>query len=84
MKTIINWHETKKELPEVKVIKIQGKEKEKVFEVDEPLLVIWENRVKPSRYLHETETWEGHTKNEVPEYWVKYSELTFLSEVKDD
>ena len=82
MKTVFNWHETAKELPEpTKYEKDLGNGKITKWEVDEPLLVIWEDRVKPSRYFPKTNTWEGHTKEQVPEYWIKLKEIKWE---KDD
>lgn len=75
MKTIINWHKTSEELPEQKEIKLKSKGKEKVYLFDEPCLVIWENHIKPSRYITKENRWEGHTKEQVPEFWVKLKEV---------
>lgn len=80
MKTVIRWHDTTKELPEpTKYEKELKNGKVLKWEVEEPLLVIFkkENRIKPSRYFPKTDSWEGHTKDEVPEYWVKIKELTW-------
>lgn len=79
MKSVINWHETAKELPEPKKIIVKGKSgKEHTLEIDEWCLVIWNNRIKPSRWLHEEKKWDGHTKDQIPAYWVKYDEIGFV------
>ena len=83
MRSIINWHETAKELPEPtphEKVALDGRVIK--WKVDEPLLVIWEGRVKPSRYLHELGTWDGHTKEQIPPYWVMLKEIKLLDEVK--
>lgn len=76
MKTIIKWHKTAEELPEQKEIKIKNKKGETSYFIDEPCLVIWEDKVKPSRFLTKENRWEGHTEEQVPEFWVKINELT--------
>ena len=43
--------------------------------IDEECLVIWEGKVKRSRYLTDQQRWEGHLKEEVPEYWFKIKDL---------
>lgn len=83
MRTIIKWHETAKELPQkTKYSKTFKNGKTIEWEVEEPLLVIFkkENRIKPSRYFPKTDTWEGHTKDEIPEYWVTIKELNWIDE----
>lgn len=82
METKIKWHKTSEEMPEQKIVMLKNKKGLYEYKIDEPCLVIWENRVKPSRYLTEQKRWEGHTETEVPEYWVKLSELK--TEEKDD
>ena len=82
MKTLIEWHKTSEEMPEQKIIMLKNKKGLYEYKIDEPCLVIWENRIKPSRYLTEQKRWEGHTEAEIPEYWVKLSELK--TEAKDD
>ena len=71
---MIKWHETAKELPQP-VELTNGKTK---WTVNEPLLVIWENKVKPSEYDAKTNTWLGHTDQEVPAYWVKLKEIEIM------
>lgn len=83
MKSIINWHETAKELPEPTPYEKQTIDGRIIkWEVDEPLLVIWEGRVKPSRYLSDLQTWDGHTKEQIPEYWVMLKEIKILEELE--
>lgn len=38
-------------------------------------VIIWKGKVKRSRYFWDTETWEGHTKDQVPEYWIKIKDI---------
>lgn len=47
---------------------------------DDECLVIWEGKIKRSRYLTEEKRWEGHTKEQTPEYWVFIRDLTFCEE----
>lgn len=55
-KSVINWHETAKELPEPTAYeKTLDNGKVLKWKVEEPLLVIWEGRVKPSRYFPDTQ-----------------------------
>lgn len=83
MESIINWHETAKELPEPTPHSKEAKNGRIIkWKVDEPLLVIWEGRVKPSRYLSDLQMWEGHTKEQIPEYWVMTKEIKILEERK--
>lgn len=85
MKSIIDWHETAKELPEpTNYEKALENGKTMKWKVDEPLLVIWEGKVKPSRYLSDTQTWEGHTKEQTPAYWVMLKEINILTEQDND
>lgn len=76
MKTVIKWHKTSEEMPKPTHHCIGNLK----WEVDEPLLVILEGRVKPSRWLSDQKTWEGHTKTQIPEYWIMLKELTFFDE----
>lgn len=79
-KSVINWHETAKELPEPTAYeKTLDNGKVLKWKVEEPLLVIWEGRVKPSRYFPDTQTWEGHTKEQIPENWVMLKEINILT-----
>lgn len=71
MLTYIEWHETKKELPKPKEIEI-GKS---IILVDEPCLVIYKGKVKPSSYISKEKRWSGHTEEQTPEYWVKLIEI---------
>ena len=78
MQTIIEWNKTSESLPEQRVIN-HGKNKKTGEDVlsyiDEECLVIWEGKVKRSRYLTDQQRWEGHLKEEVPEYWFKIKDL---------
>lgn len=74
-KSVINWHETAKELPQPTEYE-RGQSK---WSVNEPLLVIWNDKIKPSRYFPDTQTWEGHTKDQVPPYWVMLKEINILT-----
>lgn len=78
--SFIEWHETAKELPEP-IVKTKGKA---TWTVNEPLLVIWNGRVKPSEYDSKSNTWLGHTEEQVPQYWIKLSEIEILSEDDND
>lgn len=75
MQTIINWHATAEMLPEQKEIKLKTKGGETSYFVDEPCLVIWEGKIKPSRFITKENRWEGHTEKQVPAYWIKLKEL---------
>ena len=78
MRTFIYWHKTSEELPKQKEV---GAGKKKVL-IDEPCLVIYEGRIKPSKYITEEQRWEGHMPFEVPDYWVKLNELRTTSWLK--
>lgn len=72
--SLIQWHSTIKELPQP----TQYSSHKTTWFVDEPLLVIWNGRVKPSQYDHKTKTWAGHTKEQIPQYWVTLKEIEIL------
>lgn len=78
MITKILWHKTSDELPEQTVTNaginsLTGTDI--LIFTDDECLVIWEGKVKRSRYLKNEDRWEGHLKNQIPEYWVKIKEL---------
>lgn len=76
MKTTIDWKETNKSLPEQTITTCKGKNgKEIVNKFDDECLVIYQGKVKRSRYLTEFKRWEFFAENEVPEYWCKIKEL---------
>ena len=78
MKTVIKWHKTSEEMPQpTKYTKGNFS-----WEVDEPLLVIWKGKVKPSKWIPSEQYWEGHTQNQTPPYWVYFKEL--IVEEDDD
>ena len=79
MKSVILWNKTSEKLPEQTHFhtgvfnKKTGKE---IINIQEDeCLVIWKGKVKRSRYFAETQTWEGHTKDQVPEYWIKIKDI---------
>ena len=80
MKSIINWHKTSEGLPQPTKYEKEFNGKLLKYEVEEPLLVIWNGKVKPSRYFPKLDTWEGHTKEQVPEYWIMLKEIEILQE----
>ena len=74
----IKWNKTSEGLPEPSVYNVgfnKRTNKEILSIVDDDLLVIWDGKVKRSRYLSEDKRWEGHTENEIPEYWVKIKDI---------
>ena len=80
MKTTINWNKTSEGLPEptvgIAMAKTpKGKQITKEIAIDDECLVIWQGKVKRSRYLSDQKRWEGHLENQVPEYWVKIKDL---------
>lgn len=80
MKTTINWNKTSEGLPEptsgVAITRVlKGKQITQEILIDDECLVIWQGKVKRSRYLSEQKRWEGHLENQVPEYWVKIKDL---------
>lgn len=79
MKTLISWRKTSEELPERELV-FEGV-KNKIY-VDKPVLVVWEGKIKPSRYISEQSRWEGHTKDQIPEYWTYVDEMEFVNEGK--
>lgn len=78
MKTTIRWHRTDEELPKQKQIElgiVKKTGKPAIGFVDEECLVIWNDKVKRSKYITSQKRWEGHLEEQVPEYWVKISEI---------
>lgn len=75
MMTIINWHKTSDGLPEPRTNVINTSKGQIIDIIDEPCLVIYEGRIKPSRYLTKEGRWEGHLKNQIPDFWIKFSEM---------
>ena len=78
MITHIQWHKTSEELPKQSCYKLGVNKKtgeDKLCYFDDDLLVIWEGKIKRSKYLTEIKRWEGHTEEQIPEYWVKIKEL---------
>lgn len=76
--TSIFWHETSKELPKQRAVSygINKKTgKEIISKIDDECLIIWQGKVKRSRYLTEQKRWEGHLEEQAPKYWVKINEL---------
>ena len=79
MKSVILWNKTSEKLPEPTHFhtgvcnKKTGKEIINI--IDDECLVIWKGKVKRSRYFAETQTWEGHTQDQVPEYWIKIKDI---------
>lgn len=80
MQTIIKWHKTSEEMPEQRFT-LHGKNKFTgepiVMAHDDACLIIYDGKIKHSRYLTEAERWEGCLPGQTPEYWVKFNELTF-------
>jgi len=79
MKSVILWNKTSEKLPEqtefhTGVINKLSNE-EIINYIDDACLVIWKGKVKPSRYFAKTQTWEGHTKDQAPEYWIKIKDI---------
>lgn len=78
MITHIEWHKTSEELPKQSHYKLGVNKKtgeDKLCYFDDDLLVIWGGKIKRSKYLTEIKRWEGHTEEQIPEYWVKIKEL---------
>lgn len=78
MITEIKWHETKNELPKQKQIElgiVKKTGKRAIGFIDEECLVIWNGKVKRSKYIKEQNRWEGHLEEQIPDYWVKISEI---------
>ena len=78
MITHIQWHNTNEELPEQSCYKVgvnvkMGKDIISI--VDDECLVVFEGKIKRSKYIKESNRWEGHTEEQIPEYWVKIKEL---------
>ena len=78
--TVIRWHKSSDELPEpTKLSQIiptkNGVHKEKTILIDDECLVVWNGKVKRSRYLSDLQRWEGHMENQIPEYWIKIKEI---------
>lgn len=45
---------------------------------DDECLVIWQGKIKRSRYLTEEQRWEGYLEEQIPEYWVFIRDLKFI------
>jgi len=78
MITHIKWHKTSEELPKQSCYKVGVNAKtgkDIVSLVDDDCLVIFEGKIKRSKYLKDSNHWEGHTEEQIPEYWVKIKEL---------
>jgi hypothetical protein len=78
MITHIKWHKTSEELPKQSCYKVGVSAKtgkDIVSIVDDDCLVIFEGKIKRSKYLKDSNRWEGHTEEQIPEYWVKIKEL---------
>lgn len=45
---------------------------------DDECLVIYQGKIKRSRYLTEEQRWEGHLKGQTPEYWMFIRDLKFI------
>ena len=78
MISYILWHNTSEELPEQSCYKIGVNAKtgkDIVSIVDDECLVVFEGKIKRSKYLAESKRWEGHTEEQIPEHWVKIKEL---------
>lgn len=46
--------------------------------VDDECLVIFEGKIKRSRYLTAEKRWEGHKETQIPEYWIKIRYIKFV------
>jgi hypothetical protein len=78
MITHIEWHKTSEELPKQSCYKVGVNAKtgkDIVSLVDDDCLVILDGKIKRSKYLKDNNRWEGHTEEQIPEYWVKIKEL---------
>ena len=76
--TIIFWHTTSEKLPEQRIVNhgVNPKTNEPIIsKIDDECLIIWQGKVKRSRYLTEQKRWEGHLEEDTPKYWVKINEL---------
>ena len=75
MITLINWHKTSDSLPEPRINIINTPKGQITDLVDEPCLVIYNGRIKTSRWLSKEQRWEGHLKDQTPDFWIKFSEM---------
>lgn len=78
MITHIEWHKTSEELPKQSCYKVGVNAKtgkDIVSIVDDDCLVILDGKIKRSKYLKDSNRWEGHTEEQIPEYWVKIKDL---------
>ena len=76
--TTIFWHTTSDELPEQRIVNhgVNPKTNEPIIsKIDDECLVVWQGKVKRSRYLTEQKRWEGYVEGQAPAYWVKLSEI---------
>lgn len=49
-----------------------------IIKYDDECLVIYNGCIKRSRYLTEEKRWEGHTKEQIPEYWIKIRDIKYI------
>ena len=78
MITHIEWHKTSEELPKQSCYKVGVNAKtgkDIVSLVDDDCLVILDGKIKRSKYLKDNNRWEGHTEEQIPEYWVKIKDM---------
>lgn len=78
MITYIQWHKTSQELPKQSCYKVGVNAKtgkDIVSIVDDECLVVLDGKIKRSKYIKSTDQWDGHKKEQIPEYWVKIKEL---------
>lgn len=84
MQTIINWNKTSEGVPPQTVVNCgkDKKGKDIIISTDDECLVIHKGKVKRSRYLTDQQRWEGHLKDQTPEYWFKIRDLEIVDDSK--
>lgn len=81
MYSVIKWNRTSEILPEDKVEIVAGKNGilHKVY-VPRRCLVWWDGKIKPSAYFSKEDRWDGHLKEQVPNWWAYVDEVQHINE----